>query len=71
MEFAWTKEQLEYKQAAIRFAQKELTSTVTENDRHERFPREQWDKCADFGLLVCLSRKPTAARKQIFSPQCW
>ena len=51
MEFAWTKEQLEYKQAAIRFAQKELTSTVTENDRHERFPREQWDKCADFGLL--------------------
>ncbi|MEZ4678314.1 MAG: acyl-CoA dehydrogenase family protein [Caldilineaceae bacterium] len=50
MDFAWTEEQLEYKQAAIRFAQKELT-TVTDNDRHECFPRTQWRKCADFGVL--------------------
>ncbi|MEZ4663375.1 MAG: acyl-CoA dehydrogenase family protein, partial [Caldilineaceae bacterium] len=51
VDFAWTEEQLEYKQAAIRFAQNELTAAVTENDRHERFPREQWDKCANFGVL--------------------
>ena len=51
MDFAWTEEQIEYKQAAIRFAQKELTTGVTENDRHEHFPRAQWHKCAEFGVL--------------------
>lgn len=50
MNFTWTEEQLEYKQAAIRFAQQEL-AIVTENDRHECFPRAQWQKCANFGVL--------------------
>lgn len=51
MNFAWNDEQLEYKEAAIRFAQKELNAGVTEHDRAETFPQEQWRKCANFGVL--------------------
>lgn len=51
MDFAWSAEQLEYREAAVRFAEKELRSGVAEEDRHERFPRAAWRKCADFGVL--------------------
>lgn len=51
MDFAWNEEQLEFKQAAVRFAQKELTSDVVADDRDERFPQERWRMCADFGVL--------------------
>lgn len=51
MDFAWSEEQLEYKTTAIRFAQKELSRGVTDQDRHEIFPQERWRKCAEFGLL--------------------
>ncbi|MCX6049748.1 MAG: acyl-CoA dehydrogenase family protein [Chloroflexi bacterium] len=51
MDFAWNTEQLEYKTAAIRFAQKELTAGVIERDQQECFGRDLWDKCADFGVL--------------------
>lgn len=51
MEFAWDVEQIESKNAAIRFAQKELTANVTERERREEFARDLWRKCADFGVL--------------------
>lgn len=51
MDFAWSDEQLEYRQAAVRFAQRELTEHVAEMDRQETFPRERWRSCADFGVL--------------------
>ncbi|MEM7134102.1 MAG: acyl-CoA dehydrogenase family protein [Chloroflexota bacterium] len=51
MDFAWSEEQLEYKNAAIRFAHQELSTGVMEQDRQETFPRERWRKCADFGVL--------------------
>jgi alkylation response protein AidB-like acyl-CoA dehydrogenase len=51
MDFAWTPEQLEYKNAAIRFAQKELSQGVTVREQQESFPRDLWQKCADFGVL--------------------
>jgi len=51
MDFAWNAEQLEYKTAAIRFAQNELSQGVTEREQQERFARDLWQKCADFGVL--------------------
>lgn len=51
MDFAWTTEQQEYKSAAIRFAQKELSQGVTEREQQELFARDLWGKCADFGVL--------------------
>lgn len=51
MHFAWNAEQQEYKNAAIRFAQKELSQGVMEREQQERFPRDLWQKCADFGVL--------------------
>jgi alkylation response protein AidB-like acyl-CoA dehydrogenase len=51
MDFAWSAEQLEYKTAAIRFAQNELSQGVTEREQQESFARDLWQKCADFGVL--------------------
>lgn len=51
MDFSWNAEELEYKNAAIRFAQKELTAGVTVRDQQESFDHDLWRKCADFGLL--------------------
>jgi alkylation response protein AidB-like acyl-CoA dehydrogenase len=51
MDFSWTEEQLKFKKAVIEFAQKELGSELIENDKHSRFPRGDWQKCAQFGIL--------------------
>jgi alkylation response protein AidB-like acyl-CoA dehydrogenase len=51
MDFSWTEDQLKYKKAVIDFAQKELNSGLIEHDRQSQLPRENWQKCAQFGLL--------------------
>ena len=51
MDFSWTEEQLKYKQAVIEFAQKELNKGLLEHDRLGELPRENWQKCAQFGIL--------------------
>ncbi|HRI63329.1 MAG TPA: acyl-CoA dehydrogenase family protein [Polyangium sp.] len=51
MDFAWSDEQLEQKNAAIRFARKSLSTNVIEHDRDERFSRKSWSECAEFGVL--------------------
>ena len=51
MDFSWTEEQLKYKQAVIDFAQKELNKGLMEHERQGELPRENWKKCAQFGLL--------------------
>ena len=50
MDFSWTEEQLAYKNAVIKFAQKELNNDVIQRDREDAFSREGWDKCAKFGI---------------------
>jgi alkylation response protein AidB-like acyl-CoA dehydrogenase len=50
MDFEFTKEQLEFKKSAIRFAQKELNDEMIKRDRDAVFSRELWKKCADFGV---------------------
>lgn len=51
MDFAWDEEELEYKRAAIRFAQKELSTAGVEQEQQEAFSHAQWRKCANFGVL--------------------
>lgn len=50
MDFSWTEEQLAYKQAVIDFAEKELNKGLIERDRNSLFSRENWEKCARFGI---------------------
>ncbi|MBA4367692.1 MAG: acyl-CoA dehydrogenase [Desulfobacterium sp.] len=50
MDFSWDKEQLDLKASVINFARKELSLDVIEKDKTGAFPREEWKKCADFGI---------------------
>ena len=50
MDFSWTEEQLELKEAAAAFARGELNEDLIERDKRGEFSLENWRKCADFGL---------------------
>lgn len=50
MDFSWSDEQLEYKRAVIDFAKKELRDGLMERDQKAEFSRENWNKCAQFGI---------------------
>jgi alkylation response protein AidB-like acyl-CoA dehydrogenase len=51
MDFSWTQEQLEFKSAVIKFAQRELNNGILERDREGLLARKAWQNCADFGIL--------------------
>jgi hypothetical protein len=51
VDFSWSEEQIEFKQAVIEFAQRELKADLIELDKHGRLARDNWQKCADFGIL--------------------
>ena len=51
MNFSWSAEQLEFKETVIGFAQKELNHGLLERDKEGQFCRENWRKCAEFGIL--------------------
>lgn len=50
MDFAWSTEQLKFKDAVIQFAQRELDQDVLARETSTVFPREEWKKCASFGI---------------------
>lgn len=56
MEFAWTEEQLAFKQRVVEFARNTLDSSdIVERDYHGKFSWENWKKCADFGIQgMCM-----------------
>ena len=51
MDFSWSEEQLQLRTAAVEFARKELNDDLIARDGSGTFPRELWNKCADFGVL--------------------
>ena len=51
MDFSWTEEQLKFKHAVIEFAQKELNTGLIDRDRQGELARENWNKCAQMGIL--------------------
>jgi alkylation response protein AidB-like acyl-CoA dehydrogenase len=51
MDFEITTEQLELRAAVRAFAREELNHDLEKRDHDGTFPRDCWQKCADFGLL--------------------
>ncbi|RMG66566.1 MAG: acyl-CoA dehydrogenase family protein, partial [Calditrichaeota bacterium] len=51
MNFSLNEEQLALQKEIIQFARKELNDGLIEKDRQATFPRENWKKCAEFGIL--------------------
>ena len=51
MDFSFSKEQLQLKQAFSNFAEKELNTSIYKRDKTLIFSKEDWQKCADFGVL--------------------
>ncbi len=51
MDFSWTPEQLEVRERAASFADRELNADVADRERAGRFPTDEWRKCAEFGFL--------------------
>jgi alkylation response protein AidB-like acyl-CoA dehydrogenase len=50
MDFSWTHEQLAFRSEVINFAQKELNEGLIEREKTGEFSRENWQKCARFGI---------------------
>jgi len=50
MEFNWTQEQIDFRDRVIVFAQQELDHSAVNGDRECVFPRDNWKRCADFGI---------------------
>ena len=50
MDFSWSNEQIAFKEAVIKFAQKELNNDLVELDKKGEFPWDSWRKCAEFGI---------------------
>ncbi len=51
MDFSWSEDQQEFKQAVIAFAQRELKADLIELDKKGQLARDNWQKCADFGII--------------------
>ena len=51
MDFSWTEEHLNFKNAVIEFAQKELNTGLIDRDRLGELSRENWKKCARMGIF--------------------
>ena len=51
MDFSFTAGQEELRQATVEFAQNELNSDLAAREKEGYFSREDWEKCADFGIL--------------------
>lgn len=51
MDFSWTKEQLEFKNKVIDFAKTKLNDQHIINDQNCDFIKNNWQACADFGIL--------------------
>ena len=51
MNFSFTSDQQQLKSDFRNFAEKELNSSIFERDKNLSFSREDWQKCADFGVL--------------------
>ena len=50
MDFTWTEEQKQFREAVGGFARKELNDGLQERDRNGEFNRAGWNKCAQFGI---------------------
>ena len=50
MDFSWSPEQLEFRQAVVEFGRRALTDDVIQRDKSGSFSRDFWTRCAEFGI---------------------
>ncbi|MEO8634288.1 MAG: acyl-CoA dehydrogenase family protein [Gemmatimonadales bacterium] len=50
MDFAWSSEQLEFRQAVLDFARKALQDDLIARDHAAEFSRDLWRRCGEFGI---------------------
>ncbi len=50
MDFSWTEAQLSFKKDVIAFAQQHLNEDIIDRDKSGTLSRENWQKCAEFGI---------------------
>jgi alkylation response protein AidB-like acyl-CoA dehydrogenase len=50
VDFAWSDEQMQLREAVKSFAHNELNEGLRERDKRGEFNREGWDRCANFGI---------------------
>lgn len=50
MDFAWSDEQLAFREAVVDFAGKTLNERLEEREPAGEFPRDLWEACAEFGI---------------------
>lgn len=50
MDFSWTREQEDFREGAVKFAEKRLGGAVIEADKKSAFPKKRWKDCAEFGI---------------------
>lgn len=55
MDLSWKKKQTDYKKKVIAFAEKHLNDSIKERDSALEFSREDWNKCAEFGIQALAS----------------
>ncbi len=71
MDFRWTPEQTELRDSIIEFARAELNEGVLERDRLGTFPRENWRKCAEFGIQgLCMPRAHGGLEQDLLTALC-
>ena len=52
MDFGWSEEQLARRAAAVEFAETRLdVADIVDRDREGRFSHDNWERCAEFGIL--------------------
>lgn len=50
MDFAYSPQQQQLREAVIRFAERELTGDIADRDARAEFSQDAWQKCARFGI---------------------
>lgn len=50
MDFSWSSEQLEFRQAVLEFARKALQDDLIARDHAAEFSRDLWRRCGEFGI---------------------
>ena len=50
MDFSWTDAQIEFRDRVVEFARDELDNSVVQDEKTCTFPRENWSRCAEFGI---------------------
>jgi len=50
MDFSWPEAHTVFKDSVIDFAKNELNGNAIERDNTQTFPKELWQKCAQFGI---------------------